>query len=49
MAKEADVRKDRKDNNNNNKTQQDNRKNDQAQQNCATKNKNERDDRARPQ
>ncbi len=49
MAKEADMRKDRKDNNNTNKPQQENRRNDQAQQNCAQKNKNERDDRARPQ
>lgn len=46
MAKEADMRKDRKDNN---KNQQENKKNDQAQQNCAPKIKNEKEERARPQ
>ena len=48
MAKDADMRKDRKDNNNN-KPQQENRRNDQAQQNCATKDKNDKNERARPQ
>ncbi|MFB0920761.1 MAG: hypothetical protein QMB62_07750 [Oscillospiraceae bacterium] len=46
MAKDADMRKDRKDNN---KPQQENRRNDQAQQNCATKDKNDKNERARPQ